>query len=135
MVLFCSYLWENSTAVAEQRGGRSSWLALGAKIGPSIANRDAFNGGGADFAGLPTPMCYVESILLASRFAAGTAIVTDGGAGTADGFVEHLAYSSVQPLRLLFREAVGWPQRMDAGEEQRLIGVHVADAGDELLVA
>ena len=68
-------------------------LTLGAKVGPSIANRDAFNRGGADFAGLPAPMCYVESILLASRFAAGTAIVADAGPGIADGFVEHLAYS------------------------------------------
>lgn len=70
-------------------------LALGAKIGPSIANRDAFNRGGADFTGLPTPVCYVESILLASRFAAGTAIVADAGPGVADGFAEHLAYSFV----------------------------------------
>jgi hypothetical protein len=80
-------------------------------------------------------MCYVESILLASQFAAGTAIVTDTGPGTADGFVEHFAYSFVQPLYLLFREAVGWPQRMDAGKEQCLVGIHVADAGDELLIA
>ena len=50
-------------------------MTFGAKIGASVAHRDTFNRGGTNLAGLATPMCCIEIVLLAPLLSAGTPVV------------------------------------------------------------
>ena len=60
--------------------------------------------------------------------------VVDRGALGVDALVEHLDDGVAERLDLRALQRADRPQRVDAGDEERLVRVDVADARDSLLV-
>ena len=66
--------------------------------------------------------------------AVGIHVVADGRAAQRDGFVQNFLQRSVQLAQLLAGERRRTAPRADAGAKQRLVGVDVADAAQQLLI-
>src|SRR6185503_5308293 len=82
--------------------------------------------------GLARPAVDAEDVLVAAGIARGRAIErVEARALALDRLAEHGADRCVQPARLLGRHSVGARERVQAGEEQRLVRVDVAEAREE----
>ena len=75
-----------------------------------------------------------ELVLEGAAYAVHVTEVVDARAARLDARVQCRDHALAQARVLLAREPAGGPARMDAGPEQRLIGVDVADTGDPALV-
>src|SRR3954452_1343788 len=109
-------------------------LASLADVGPAPGGAQLADRAAAAHARLTLAQVDEEAVLERPAHPSGVAEVVDGRALRRDAELERLDHRVAQGARLLAREAVRAAQRVDAGAEQRLVGVDVADAGDPLLV-
>jgi len=110
-------------------------LAVGAKIGAPVSDRDALDSGLAPAASLSTSVGNIEFVLMSPRLAVSVSVVGDGSAAIADGSLKHLNDGSVKLRYLLLRQSPCRPEGVDAGQKQSFIGIHIADASEESLIA
>src|SRR5258706_15673277 len=61
------------------------------------------------------------------------ALIDEKDAAPLDGLAQHAAEIAEQDLHLAVAELIGAAARMNAGAEERLVGVQIADAGDDVL--
>jgi hypothetical protein len=59
----------------------------------------------------------------------------DTGATSGDALDQNVTNGTVQPITFRWSQAAGLPQRVYSGFVEGLIGVHVADAGNDFLIA
>src|SRR5437867_2469661 len=88
----------------------------------------------ADVTGLPGPTEDFHLQLMTTLAAAWVEIVSKARAAVAEGQFERLADGCVEAFNTPLREGVGGPFGADSGDEECLVGVDVADAGDCFLV-
>ena len=109
-------------------------LAVGAEVRAPAAHFDASYLRAANIARLPRATKDLHPQLVRPLAAGGVDVVAEGGAAIAQGVVEDASDGAVESLHFRFGQRVGEPLRMDAGGEEGLVGVDVADAGDSALV-
>ncbi len=109
-------------------------LAFGAEMGATASQQGAADGGGAFAAGLAGS--EVDAVLkLEKAFnSVGVDVIGDRGAAELDGMEEDLFEGDAEGLEARGSDAPGAEGGADAGGEERLIGVDVADAGEKRLV-
>src|SRR5208282_6881280 len=69
-----------------------------------------------------------------SFFAIGVDIVGNGRSTERDGLAQHLPHCAMQFPQLVAGHGRRAPPRTDAGAKQRLVGIDVADAAQQLLI-
>src|SRR5581483_9456798 len=113
---------------------RNLLLAARAVVRAAAANDNALDGRAADQAGFA--FAPVNAVLELEK--AGVAVCVDivgnRGAAGGDGFVEDRLEPVEEALHLVAAHAGSAAARADAGAEQRLVGVDVAHAAQQLLV-
>ena len=109
-------------------------LAVGAEMGGSGGEDDALDGRVAFSAGLVVAGVDVVEVLEASWGAVGIDIVAEGAAAGVYGAAEDELDGLGELADLCVGEVVGGGEGVDGGDEERFIGVDVAEAGDEGLV-
>jgi len=111
-----------------------SLLTPRAEVGAAASEGDAADGRGADEAGLAgAPVDAVLELEEAAR-TIGIDVVGDGGAAEPDGVAEDLDERGAQAGQLGAGETGGLASGAEAGAEERLVGVDVADAVEERLI-
>ena len=120
------------------RRGRSrtarARLAGLADVGPASGGDHLDDRAPARRAGLAGAAVDEEAVLEGAAEAVDVAEVVDRGPARVDPFEQRRDDGVAQALVLLEREPPGGPQRVDAGAEEGLVGVDVADARDAALV-
>src|SRR5204863_3401579 len=112
---------------------RPKSLAPRAEMGRATTHHDAPNGPSAAGARFAAALVDLQP-LLHHAVTVGRGVVVDRTPAALDGFREHPTYCLIQPLFVGRSERCRGPERMEAGRPQRLVGVDVADAGEERLV-
>src|ERR1700712_2730427 len=115
-------------------GNTASSLAGRAEVSAAPAYDDAFDGGGADAAGLAGAAVDVVVELKEAGYAVGVYIVGDGGAAQFDRLGEDLDKGRAEAAEFGPGETAGVAERTNAGMEEGLVGVDVADAVEQALV-
>ncbi len=100
----------------------------------SAADHDAANQSAAFVAGLIGAAKDADEVLLAPFVAVDIGVIAKGGAAVLDAVAEDATNRLVQGATFCRAQRSGWRLRMQTREEQRLIGVDVADASDIALV-
>ena len=100
----------------------------------AAGNRNAADGSSAAPARKPGPLVDAMLHLEKSGFPGGIHVVGDGGAAEADCAPEDLLEGVPEVFQLGSREAARDPPWADAGTEQALVGINVADPGEKRLV-
>ena len=103
-------------------------------MGGAAGEGDALDGCVADEAGEVGALVDLMAELEEAADAVGVDVVGDGGAAELDGLAQDSDQRCAQPGELGARKARGLAARADAGEEDCLVGVDVADAVEERLV-
>ena len=113
--------------------GRAQPLAPRAEMRGTRADDDPLDRPSTARAGLAGPLVDLQA-LLHRAIAVGRRVVVDRAPATLDGLGQHGPDRVVQPSFVGRPERPGGPQRMEPRRPQRLVGVDVADAGQERLV-
>lgn len=109
-------------------------LAPGAEVGAAIPYRNALYGRATVVAYLAAPVGHPELEMGRAQLATRPVVVDDACPLLADSLLQHLPDGAMQPFHLVRRQATARPQRMNPGSEQDLIGIHVANTGNQVLV-
>jgi len=109
-------------------------LAPGAEAGATAAELDILERCAADRAGLPPLVGYLEVVVSETGLTAGAKVGAGAGSHMFDARAQHLPDGPVEVLYLLRGQAAGVALRVDTGGEKGFVGIHAADAGDEILV-
>ena len=108
-------------------------LTPGAEVRATGTEHDAPDRAPAAMAGLPGPLIDVE-VLLHLAVALGCRVVVDRAAPSIDGLLEDAAERKVEPALVATAQGRGMSQRVETRAPECLVGVDVADAGQEGLV-
>src|SRR5262245_32237203 len=113
-----------------------SALAARAEVGGALAEDDAADRGAcaAAPAGLALPPVDAMVVLVAALVAVRAHEVADGRAPRPGPVLEHTPHRRREGVALGPRDSGGAARRTDPRQEQRLVRVDVADAGDHRLV-
>ena len=103
-------------------------------MGAAASNDDALDGGFADTAGFAGAGVDVVVELEKAGYAFGVYVIGDGGAAQLDGVFEDFDECGAEAGELVAGESSGVARGADAGVEEGLVGVDVADAVEEGLV-
>ena len=109
-------------------------LAPGAEAGAAAAELDVLKRCAADRAGLPPLVGYLEVVVGETGLTAGAKVGAGAGSHVFDARAQHPPDGPVEALYLFWGQAAGAALRVDTGGEKGLVGIHAADAGDEILV-
>ena len=109
-------------------------LAVGAVVGAAAGEDDALDGRFADEAGFSEALIDAVLELEEAADAVGVDIIGDRGAAEPDGAFEDFAQGEAEALEFISSQAPSRSARPNAGAEETLVGVDVADAGEEGLV-
>lgn len=103
-------------------------------MGAAAGDEDAADGGSTSAAGeagtLVDAMLHLEEAGLAS----GIDVIGDRGSAQTNGVLEDLAECETEALEFSAGEAARHAAGVDAGAEEALVGIDVADAGEEGLI-
>src|SRR6185437_10016478 len=114
--------------------GLRSFLAVGAEVGAASGEGDALDWGSADAAGFAGAHVDIVMELEEAGDAIGVYIVGDGGAAEFDGVLQNVDQCGTETGELVAGEAAGLTAGTNAGAEEALVGVDIADAVEERLV-
>src|SRR5262249_54549226 len=103
-------------------------------VGRAASQADALDGPPAIRTRFAGAAVDAEFLLILSLQAGAANVIADAGAALLDGPGEDFDDRIVQAPRLGGAEVAATAGRMQAGLEERLVGVDVADAGDHALV-
>ena len=109
-------------------------MASGAEVGASAAYDYSLNGGFADTAWLAGAGVDVVVELEEAGYTFGIYVIGDGGAAEFDGMFEDFDEGGAEAGELGAGESAGVAEGSDAGVEESLVGIDVADAVEEGLV-
>lgn len=109
-------------------------LTLRAVMRATAGDQNAANGCAAAATGLASPLVHAMLHLEKAGFAGGIDVVGDGGSAETDGVPKDLAQREAEPFEFGTAEAAGHAAGTDAGVEEALIGINVANPGEERLV-
>ena len=108
-------------------------LTPGTEMGRPDAQHESLDGSTAAEARLTGPLVDVE-VVLHLAVALGRGVVIDGRATPLDALREHRAQVGIEGTLVGRAQAGGAPERVELREPERLVGVDVADPGEERLV-
>src|SRR5690348_10750503 len=106
----------------------TSALAMRAVMAAAAGDNNPLDRSVAHQAGLGLPAVNSVLELKEALLAVGVNIVTDGRSAESDSLVQHLFEGGMQPSQVIAGERGGASPGPDAGTEQRLISVDVADS-------
>ena len=103
-------------------------------MGGSAAENDAFDGTFATDARLAFAVVDAVKELEATFFAVGVYVVSQGAASVIDRAAEDQFDGAIEAEDLLASQPIGGDGGMNPRVKERLVGVNVADAGDQTLI-
>src|SRR5579885_723446 len=109
-------------------------LAVRAEVRRAAGKLDLLHLSAAAAAGLSGPAVNQRLVLIAAVDAVAVPVVTDGRAAELDRPAQNQADLFCQTIELGGFQLAGGLRRVDAGLEQRLVGVDIPDAGDQGLI-
>src|SRR5262245_40930256 len=115
------------------RGRGGGGLAARAVMRRPAAQADDGDRGAAARARLALAAVDAKLFLVAARLAVAADVVADGRAAPVDRLAQHLRDRLAQAVGLGAAQVAAAPRGVQPGAEQRLVGVDVADAGDDAL--
>jgi len=121
--------------VLEQPWLRLKRLAEGTEVGSSSSEGNPLNGGAAAGTGLTSTVSHLKPEVSRAGLAVGATVSISAGPLVLNSALEDLPDGPMETVEFLLEQGIRSPQRMDSGGEEGLIGIHVSDAGDDLLVA
>ena len=107
---------------------------MSAEVGGATAEDDSGNGGLATDARFIFTSIDAVKKLEAACFAIGIDIVAQGAAAMVDGAAEDQFDGAIEAEDLLASQPIGGDGGMNPSVKERLVGVNVADAGDQTLI-
>src|SRR5579883_2429730 len=112
----------------------SALLAFRAEMSAALRDQNLPDGGAAAYARLAFAPVGAVAHLKPAALALGVDVIGDGGAAERDGFAENFTNGLVEARGSRGAELRGGGQGMDAGGEEALVGVDVAQAREEFLI-
>src|SRR5207248_1694866 len=103
-------------------------LAIGAKVGPALADRNLSYDPAAVPAGFAFPKVDVEDFLVAPALAFPVQVIAQCRAPVFDGAVQHLPDGRIQPAALLRGQGLGQALGMQAADEQGLVCINITQS-------
>ena len=113
---------------------RTAPLATWTEMGGSAAENDAFDGSFATNARLAFAVVDAVKELEAAFFAVGVDVVSQGAASVIDRAAENQFDGAIEAEDLLASQPIGGDCGINPRVKERLVGVNVADAGDQTLI-
>src|SRR5690349_16603954 len=112
----------------------SQLLAEWAEMRAALSNDDLLDWCAAARAGLALAVVDIEMFLVGAWLTVAVAIIAQGAATVLKPLKQRQANAGVQPCDLAIVQAIAGAQRVQLSIPERLIGVDIANAGDDFLV-